>query len=177
MGRILLIGMALAAGASLLPATVRADAFADLDSCAAAAQNGDWYQAQHYCSAAIESGALDSASLAVAFGIRCVADKERGEVDRAIDACQRALQINPQDKAAQFHLGVIAQLRGDLDGAIAAYDATLAIDPGYVDPHVNRGLAHSNKGEYDRAIADLDRAVSLDPFNATAYFNRGITYI
>ncbi len=62
---------------------------------------------------------------------------QTSDIDRAIDAYTRALELSPDDGAARFRLGVCYRLRhdgtnrqpGDFQEAVDAWSAALALDP------------------------------------------------
>jgi tetratricopeptide (TPR) repeat protein len=76
------------------------------------------------------------------------AERQRGEVDRALDHFRKALTLDPADVASLVQIGDILDSRGDIDGAAKAYGDALAIE---------RSAAVETKLEQVRARADFAR--------------------
>ena len=98
------------------------------------------------------------------------------QMDEAIEAYLRTIELNPNHAASYSNRGVAYWKKGELDCAIADYNKAIELDPELAQAYSNRGVAYWKKGELDCAIADYNKAIELDPKLAHAYYNRGATY-
>lgn len=101
---------------------------------------------------------------------------DKGEYDRAIENCDKAIELNPKDPDAYNNRGITYDNKGEYDHAIEDYDKAIELDPKDPEAYINRGNAYYNKGEYDCAIEDCDKAIELDLNDPDAYNNRGYLY-
>ena len=91
----------------------------------------------------------------------------------AIDAYDKAIQLQPDYAAAYNNRGSAKAGLGRYDEAIADCDKAIQLQPDYAAAYNNRGNAKAGLGRYDEAIADYDKAIRLNPDYAAAYYNRG----
>jgi tetratricopeptide (TPR) repeat protein len=124
------------------------------------------------CTAVIQSGRWSGQGLVWAFTNRCGAYGEKGDHDRAIADCNRAIALDPKHARAYMRRGVVYSAKGNLRRAITDYDEAIRLEPKFALPYYNRGNAYRDKGDLDRAIADFTEVIQLDPKHANAYFNR-----
>jgi tetratricopeptide (TPR) repeat protein len=89
---------------------------------------------------------------------------DMGDYDRALQECQRALDVNPLLPGARYLLGVIHQRQGDTAKAVSELKKTIYIDPEYVLAHLNLGNIYKGDGRfadacraYDNALRALDK--------------------
>ena len=74
------------------------------------------------CGALINSGKLKGADIAWAFSNRCIARKALGEQDKALDDCNKAIDLDGKDAVAFQARGLILLDKGDNDRALADFD-------------------------------------------------------
>ena len=117
-----------------------------------------------------------SPNLADAYNNRGVAYGKKGEVDRAIQDLNIAIQLNPDYAKAYNNRGVVYGLKGDFDRAIADHNTAIKLNPNYAETYNNRGIAYREKGDFDRAISDFNTAIKCKPNYAETYNNRGAAY-
>ena len=103
-----------------------------------------------------------------------IAHGSEGTYQAAIEACGRALDVNPMMMAAYYNRGVAHRESGDLDLAIADFSHALELAPGHAVCYRQRGIAYALQGYHNMAFADFDRAIELEPENAATYYNRGV---
>jgi tetratricopeptide (TPR) repeat protein len=101
----------------------------------------------------------------------------KGEYDKAIADCDKAIRLDPQFAEAYFSRGTAYLQKRENDSAIVDFDHTIQLDPKDARAFLNRGTAYFRKRDYDKAISDADRAIQLNPQNAVAYINRGTAYL
>ena len=104
------------------------------------------------------------------------ADKIFKENNKAVEDCNKAIALNPNDARAYYNLGNAYVNKVQYDRAMENYNKALALDPSLALAYANRGGAYAKKGQYDRAIEDCNKAIALDPNDANAYYNRGLVY-
>jgi len=77
----------------------------------------------------------------------------RGELDRAQQAAEKALELQPEITVAEYLLGLIAHKKNDAPKALTHYLAELEKDEKHAYSHYNLALL------YDTYYQDLDKAV------------------
>ena len=100
----------------------------------------------------------------------------KGEFDKTIIDCSKAIELNPNYPIAYNNRGIAYGNKGEFDLTIADYTKAIELDPNYAIAYCNRGNTYSVIGEISHAIADYTKAIELDPNYAIAYYNRGNTY-
>ena len=98
-------------------------------------------------------------------------------MDRAIEDCNRAIQLKPDYADAYTNCGVAYINKGNYDRAIQDGNTAISLRPNFVEAYYNRGCAYSRKGEHGRAIEDFTKAIGLKPDLAVAYHSRGESWL
>jgi tetratricopeptide (TPR) repeat protein len=96
--------------------------------------------------------------------------------DEAIDAHEKAIELNPDFYEAWVNLGITYRHMGDLDQAEEHYNKALSIEPDYAELHSSIGALHIFRVEPELAIESLERATDLDPQLASAHANLALAY-
>src|SRR5437588_196871 len=112
--------------------------------------------ALHYCTAAIQSGRLSEADLAISLMNRGLAYDNKGDHDRAIQDYDPALRLQPDFALSFVSRGRAYDNKGDYDRAIQDCDQAIRLKPDFAWAFYNRGNAYNHKGDHDRAIQDCD---------------------
>jgi tetratricopeptide (TPR) repeat protein len=93
--------------------------------------------------------------------------------DRARQALETALALDPESAAAISHLGWLSRRSGDRELAIEAYQHALELDPNHAKSYwrlgwgmLRYGWAGINTGNLEEAERLLRKALELDPLNA-----------
>lgn len=126
------------------------------------------------CMEAIRSGRWSGKDLAWAYGDRCIAYKDRAKYDVAMQDCDEAISLDPQDAYAYNTRGAIYHLTEKYDQAIEEYSTAIKLDPKFIDPLHNRGMSYAAKGDFESAIDDYNAALRINPRDALALYERGI---
>lgn len=154
---------------------VAADPLADIRAGNEAFANGKLEKAIADFSRAIESGDLDTETLALAHNNRGVVLAELGDFDRAIDDYERSLELKPGDpksvrnlRIAYTRRGLAAARLGELDRALADFTRAIELEPSHPTAYVRRAELRLERGTIEAAIEDLEKAVSLAPDNREA---------
>ena len=95
------------------------------------------------------------------------------DLEAAMDAYTKAIELNPTDADAYNNRGNAKDALGQHDAAVADLDRAIELNPTDADAYNNRGVVKRALGQHDAAVADYDRAIELNPTYAFAYNNRG----
>ena len=99
------------------------------------------------------------------------------QFQRALDACEAALAIDPKDAAVhRYRVGALLELKRDHDAIVAA-DAALRTGPNSADLLGLRGLARARRNDFAAAIDDYTLALALEPSTPVLYGRRGWAYL
>jgi tetratricopeptide (TPR) repeat protein len=99
---------------------------------------------------------------------------EIGDVDTAMLALERAVQINPTLSESQANLGNIYLQKNRVSDAILRYRSALDLNPGDPKTHNNLGNAYMAADELNAAATSYRQAIQLDPNFVDAYRNMGL---
>ncbi|WP_293355161.1 MULTISPECIES: tetratricopeptide repeat protein [unclassified Microcoleus] len=88
---------------------------------------------------------------------------DAGDLEGAIAACDKCLEIDPKYHHAWNWLGNALKELGRYNEAKAAYEKTLEIDPRYHFAWNGLGNALYNLGHYNEAKAAYEKALEIDP--------------
>jgi serine protease Do len=97
----------------------------------------------------------------------------RGELPSALNAANRAIQVNPRFAAAYSLRGNIRYISADYRGALADFSQAVQLNNRLASAYMGRGLSQSALSNPEGAIADYTQAIQLSP-DSTAYYNRGV---
>ena len=98
-------------------------------------------------------------------------DLETVATDRAVEAYEHALQLEPGHADALLNLGRLLHVGGDLEAAERRYRAAAAADPGSGRTLYNVGVVLEDRGHPGDAIEAYHEAIRVDPDLAAAHFN------
>ena len=91
----------------------------------------------------------------------CAALYEQGKLNEAIQACDKATDIDPQYAYAWNNKGAALDAQGKYDEAIQALDKAIDIDPQYASAWYNKGNALTALGQTSEAKAAYDKSKEL----------------
>jgi len=98
------------------------------------------------CIALFEKSVDSKPDFVVGWKNLAVARRSMGEIELAILACSKALEIQSADAGNWTNMGVLLQEQNRVDEAIAAYQKAIQLDRSYHLAHLNEGLAHLLRG-------------------------------
>jgi len=101
--------------------------------------------------------------------------REGFALDWAMEACDRAVSLDPNDSSHRANRGLVQLRLGHLDAALADYDAAVAADARRAAGYYGRALVHHRRGEARAAAADRTEALAIDPGISEAYQSYGFT--
>jgi protein O-mannosyl-transferase len=112
----------------------------------------------------------------IAFHNLAVAYNTKGDFDRAIRVCTKAIGLYPDYEEAFYSRALAYNGKGDFDRAIQDWNRAIKLEPANAGAYDNRGSAYANKGEFDRAIQDFTTAINLDHRRVKAWNNRAAVW-
>ncbi len=112
----------------------------------------------------------------LAYNLRGIAFKDRGQFDLALADYDRAISLAPDYDEPYVNRGILRHLMGRSDLGLADFTTALRLHPGYVNALVSRGYVLMESGYLDLARGDLDAAVAADPSDGDARLNRGALF-
>jgi tetratricopeptide (TPR) repeat protein len=115
--------------------------------------------------------------LAASHNCRGIVLGQKGQLDEAVECFQKAIEGDPKNAHAHYHLGLVRQMTGKLDEAIACWKKTVVLDPKYSMAHHNLGLALLERGKVDEALECFRKAVAVDPKNGHYRYALGVALL
>jgi tetratricopeptide (TPR) repeat protein len=101
--------------------------------------------------------------------------QQAGNTEGAAELYLSVLDVRPDDKYANYNLGVIEQGEGRTELAESYYRASLDADPRFVPALFNLAIVRTSVGATQEAIDLYQRVLEADPGDAAAHFNLGIS--
>jgi len=101
----------------------------------------------------------ENVSLLLLFGRTCL-DELR--LDKARDAFERVLEIDPDHQDAQLGIAKVHFMEGDPSGAAVRIERVLQADPGDIAAHLLLSRVLLSEGDRTRAVEHFDKAAQLD---------------
>jgi len=82
------------------------------------------------------------------------------ELDQAVRAFNRALELDPRLHLAHNGLGLVHSLKADLPAAAKAFEKCLEVNPQFTEARNNLGMTYQELGYLDKAEAEYKKAVA-----------------
>ena len=108
------------------------------------------------------------------YGIGAIKD---GNFGMAVQAWERATEIDPTMTRAYNYLGRAYYTQGMIEEAIEAYKKSVELDPSNPTAYINLGIAYRYYEEFDAAINELNKAIELNPLSALAHDEIGMALL
>lgn len=108
---------------------------------------------------------------------------QRGNFDQAVDAYQKAIDLNSNYDAAYANLGAVYYAQGELDLAAEAYLKAIDLSPNDADVIYNLGAIYLqqavstgqlNNTKLELALEQINKAIELNPNLAQPYYGLGV---
>ncbi len=109
-----------------------------------------------------------------AYILRGLLYKKSGEIDKAFDSYNHAIELSSKEPDAWVNRGNIYFSRQEFGKAIEDYTHCLSLNATNLKAYENRGAAYASTGELDLALKDLNKALELDSVSTSAYGNRAM---
>ncbi|MEA3367165.1 MAG: DNA-directed RNA polymerase subunit alpha C-terminal domain-containing protein [Planctomycetota bacterium] len=87
----------------------------------------------------------------------------QGRYEDALDAYERALQLEPAHRGTLFRMAYLYDLRGQEDLAIDYYKQCIQQPPVHEGALINLGVLYEDAGQYDEAIECFERVLNVNP--------------
>lgn len=108
---------------------------------------------------------------------RVFSDMESERYDRAADRLERLAQIEPENPAIFYNLGVVYTFLKQEDDALVQFSRTVELDPRVVEAWYNMGqICLIKKRDFSRALSCFDRALAMRADYVGAHHQRGVAY-
>jgi len=86
-----------------------------------------------------------------------------GEFEKAIEACNEAIELNPNIAQAYYNRGNAYGKLKQHEKAIEDYNKAIELNLEYAAAYNNRGTAHGELKQHEKAIEDYNKAIELNP--------------
>ena len=115
----------------------------------------------------------DRESIALHYNNEGASLAEQGKIPEALDAVNKALEIDPNCAAAWNCKGATLQRQGKLTEALEAVNKALEIDPNFAAAWNGKGVVLLKRENLSEALGALDKALEINPNDAEAWSNKG----
>lgn len=102
-----------------------------------------------------------------------IRESQRLEFQKAMDAYNKAIELDPKLAIAYSRRADCYVLLGDFKKALKDYDKAIELDATQAWAYYNRGVVYYLHEEEGQAMRDYDKAIELDPKSAMSYYARG----
>jgi len=92
----------------------------------------------------------------------------QGRYEEAIEAYERALQLDATHRATLFRLAFLYDMRGEENLAIDYYKQCVQQPPIHEGALINLGVLYDDFGQYDEAVECFERLLAVNPNHARA---------
>ncbi len=112
-----------------------------------------------------------------AFYVRGMALDAKGQIQQAIGAYSKSIQLKPDFPDVYYNRGADFYAISRYGDALKDFNKLLELNDSWSIGYNKRGLTHYALGNLDLAIADYTRCIALQPASAIPYANRGLAYL
>jgi serine/threonine-protein kinase len=120
--------------------------------------------------------ALAYAGLGEAYWQKYHDTRDNAWVERAIDASDHALALDPHQAPVHISLGIIYHGTGKIDRAIEEFERAIELQPLNSDAHKWLGRCYTTRGEMERAVGYFEKAIEIRPGYWDNYNKLGFCY-
>ena len=110
------------------------------------------------------------------FSIGCLL-WEGGKAEKALEAYDTAIRLQPDYAEVYNNRGNIKNELGSRDAALDDYNEAICLNPNFAEAYSNRGSKKFKLGRHAAALADLNVAIRLQSGFMDAYANRGVAQL
>lgn len=100
--------------------------------------------------------------------------KNKGKINKSLNAGQKALQLNPNDSEIFYNVGNTLKQLNKLDEALVYYENAIRLNPNYIEAYNNLAITQKEKNNLKESINIYYKLIEIDPNYAEAYNNLGI---
>jgi tetratricopeptide (TPR) repeat protein len=135
---------------------------------------GKWADARASYEAALRlEPRYAEAQLGLAAVLTRLADDEPGR-EAAMQACRKAMELNPREAEPHFHLGNLEKQEGNLERAAAAFETALRLQAQYPGGRLALADVLVDLRAFDRAVPMLEALARTQPGNARVHHLLGM---
>ncbi len=113
---------------------------------------------------------------ALVYGNLAAAYNDIGQPQKAIEVCNKALSLKPDDTKALTNLGIAFGQLKKYDDAIKTLKKGIEINPNDAELHYNLAYTYTQAGQSSLAMQHYQKAIEVNPTFAAAYCNLGVLY-
>jgi tetratricopeptide (TPR) repeat protein len=136
----------------------------DAQACYEAATFSPRVSSAASCDVAIKRGKLSRSQLAATYSNRGIILANHGELDKAIEDQNKAIELDPDSARAHVNRGNVYYRYNRHNEALAEYNQAITLSHGELAPaYFNRAKSHLALGETDAAAKDFQQAATLAP--------------
>jgi tetratricopeptide (TPR) repeat protein len=95
----------------------------------------------------------------------------KGDYAGALLEWRKAVELDPEDGKARYHLAFALDQQGQLDEAIAQYQKAIEFDSNNAAAYSSLGVALARTGKLEDGIASYKKSLEIDPKNPVAEGN------
>ncbi|MFN2540824.1 MAG: tetratricopeptide repeat protein [Chthoniobacterales bacterium] len=107
---------------------------------------------------------------ALAHFVEAIAFEENGEVDKALEAYRKVLNVDPGQSDLASHVAGLLARQDDFPQAIDVLKDAIAANPNAPEPYLQLGFIYAKYlKRTDQAVAQVNRAIAIDPRKIEAY--------
>jgi tetratricopeptide (TPR) repeat protein len=130
-----------------------------------------------HCTKAIEKGGLSDENLAITYSNRGNSFFDLGNLERAIEDYNKALQLNPDDTVTLSNRGAAYIELKRYDEALEDFSRAVALEPANYVALSNRCWVLVLKNKLDTALADCNSALELSPNDPFSLSSRAVIHM
>lgn len=108
---------------------------------------------------------------------RGTAYSARGDLDRALQDYNQAIELDPRNAGAYVNRALALARKGEWEPAMNDYAKAISLNPQQWQVYFNRAAELRDAGKLSEAVDDLNKVMELNPEFAGAYMNRADIYI
>jgi tetratricopeptide (TPR) repeat protein len=107
---------------------------------------------------------------------RGTAYSARGDLDRALQDYNQAIELDPRNAGAYVNRALALTRKGEWEPAMNDYAKATSLNPQQWQAYFNRAADLRDGGKLSEAVDDLNKVMELNPEFAGAYMNRADIY-
>lgn len=120
---------------------------------------------------------LGAIQIAPAVMNRGSAYSAKGDLDRALQDYDKAIELNQGNAGAYVNRALALARKGDLELAMNDYAKAIMLNPQQWQAYFNRAAELRDHGKLREAVDDLNKVIELNPEFPGTYMNRGNIYV
>jgi tetratricopeptide (TPR) repeat protein len=97
---------------------------------------------------------------------------EQGNLEKAVECFERAVELDAENAVAQFNLGSVLEEVAQVEKSRQHLRLAVRIDPRYADAHYNLAFVCDKLGAHEEARQHWQTYVQLDPTNPSSTYAR-----